>query len=120
MNWYLEGLKKYAQFHGRARRKEYWFFLLFSTLIINGLIFVDRQLELKFGEDAGGFSLLYCFAVFLPWTAVTVRRLHDTSRSGWWVLLVFIPVLGEIALIVLLLLDSTPGANDHGPNPKEA
>jgi uncharacterized membrane protein YhaH (DUF805 family) len=120
MNWYLEALtKKYATFEGQARRKEYWFFALFYVLVFLVLALVDGVTG-TFNEDAGLglLSGLYVLATFIPSLAVMVRRLHDTDRSGWWVLIGLIPVLGDIALIVLACLDSQSGANRFGPNPK--
>ena len=120
MKWFLEALtKKYATFEGRARRREYWFFVLFYVLAIVALTIVDG-LAGTFSEEAeiGLFSGLFVLATFVPSLAVMVRRLHDTDRSGWWVLINFIPLIGAIVLIVFTVLDSQPGANRFGPNPK--
>lgn len=119
MNWYLEAFKKYATFEGRARRKEYWFFALFNFLILIVLSVVDMGLG-SFSEEAGIglLSGLFCLGILLPSIAVTVRRLHDTDRSGWWILINFIPLIGAIVLLVFACLDSQPGANKYGPNPK--
>ena len=119
MNWYLEALKKYATFEGRARRKEFWFFVLFNFLAMVLLAIVDF-LTGTFDEEVGLglLSGLYVLAVFIPSIAVNVRRLHDTDRSGWWILLAFLPLLGALVLLVFEVLDSTPGANRYGPNPK--
>jgi uncharacterized membrane protein YhaH (DUF805 family) len=119
MNWYVEVLKKYAVFGGRARRKEYWFFVLFNILIAIGLTMVDVLIgtfnpQLGFGVLYG----LYALAVLIPGLAVSVRRLHDTSRSGWWLLIALVPIIGPIILLVFMVGDSTPGANQYGPNPK--
>lgn len=122
MNWYLEVLQKYAVFSGRARRKEYWFFVLFNTLISMGLVAVELVAGIADKMLSVGVSLLlvlYALAVLLPSLAVSVRRLHDTGRSGWWYLLSLIPLIGQIILIVFLATDSTAGANQYGPNPKE-
>ncbi len=120
MNWYLAALKKYAVFAGRARRKEFWLFVLFNTLIAVGLAVID-MLTGTFDEDVGLglLSGLYAVAMILPSIAVTVRRLHDTDRSGWWYLLVFLPVIGGLVILVFMLLDGTPGSNRFGPNPKD-
>lgn len=115
MNWYLAVLKKYAVFEGRARRMEYWMFFLINFLIAFAIIVIETMLG-----SPGVLYFIYALAVLLPSIAVAVRRLHDTSRAGWWVLLIFIPFIGTIILIVLLLLDSTPGPNEYGPNPKGA
>jgi uncharacterized membrane protein YhaH (DUF805 family) len=122
MNWYLGAIKKYAVFSGRARRKEYWFFVLFNTLISIGFIVVELLAGLAIKEMGLGVGLLcslYFLAIIVPSFAVTTRRLHDTGRSGWWQLLPLLPLIGAIILIVFLATDSTAGANKYGPNPKE-
>ena len=113
MNWYLEVLKKYAVFNGRARRKEYWMFILFYVIIAFVLAIIDSVI-------GTGFLLygLYALAMLIPNIAVAVRRLHDTGRSGWFLLIGFIPLIGAIVLIVLFCMDSQPGDNQYGPNPK--
>lgn len=119
MHWYLEVLKKYATFEGRARRKEYWFFQLFNVLAVLVLALVDGATG-TFSAEAGLglLSGLYVLAILVPSIAVTVRRLHDTDRSGWWFLIGFVPLIGGLVLLVFALLDSTPGANRFGTNPK--
>lgn len=119
MNWYLEALRKYATFEGRARRKEYWFFILFNVLAVVVLGIIDVVLGTSSKETGLGLlSGLYLLAVLLPALAVTVRRLHDTDRSGWWILIEFIPLIGGLVLLIFTLLDSTPGSNRFGPSPK--
>ena len=119
MNWFLEAMKKYATFEGRARRKEYWYFVLFCLLAIVALSIVDG-IAGTFDEEVeiGLFGGLFILATLLPSIAVTVRRLHDTNRSGWWVLINFIPIVGALVVLVFTLQDSQPGANRFGPNPK--
>ena len=122
MNWYLEVLQKYAVFSGRARRKEYWLFFLFNILISMGLFVIEILAGVGsklLGVGVSLMGLLYALAVLVPGLAVTVRRLHDTGRSGWWLLMAFIPLIGTIVLIVFLATDGKPGANRYGPNPKE-
>ncbi|MBF0136107.1 MAG: DUF805 domain-containing protein [Magnetococcales bacterium] len=121
MNWYLTCLKKYATFSGRARRKEYWYFTLFNIIIMFLLMAADMTTG-SFNHEAGMGLLggVYTLATFLPSLAVSVRRLHDTNRSGWWLLIVLIPLLGAIALIIFMVLDGKPGQNQYGDNPKEA
>ncbi len=114
MNWYLEVLRKYAVFDGRARRKEYWMFALFNFIIAFVLGFIEGLVG-----GPGVIGLVYSLAVFIPALAVTVRRLHDTNRSGWWVLIAFVPLIGAIVLLVFMVLDSQPGENRFGANPKE-
>ena len=121
MSWYLKVLKNYAGFSGRARRQEYWFFVLFNFIITLALIFVDAFIgTLNPQTGMGVLSGLYSLAVFIPTFAVTVRRLHDTSRTGWWLLIAFIPLIGAIVLLVFMFLDSTSGTNEYGPDPKGA
>ena len=119
MNWYIAVLKKYAVFTGRARRSEYWFFILFNVIISLVLGFIDGFLGLGDPEAAVGLlSVIYGLAVLMPSIAVGVRRLHDTDRSGWWLLISLIPLIGGIVLLVFFVLDGTPGENRFGPNPK--
>ena len=116
---YLAVLKKYVVFDGRARRKEYWMFALFNLLISIALAVVDQVTGLA--NAAGGFSPLqtvYGMAVFLPGLAVAVRRLHDTNRSGWFLLLVLIPCIGPIILLVFNIEEGTKGSNQYGSDPK--
>jgi uncharacterized membrane protein YhaH (DUF805 family) len=119
MNWYLEVLKNYAVFRGRAPRQEYWYFVLVNLVVSVVLMLVDIALgdfdkELYIGFLSGTYGL----AVIVPSFAVTVRRLHDTDRSGWWVLISCIPLIGPLIFVVFLAQDSTPGQNRYGVNPK--
>lgn len=119
-NWYVRVLRQYAQFAGRARRKEYWWFALLSFVISLSLMVVDA---IVFGVRPAsgvhmGLSTLYGLAVLLPSLGVSVRRLHDTNRSGWWLLLNLVPLVGPIVILVFMCMDSTPGGNDYGSNPK--
>jgi len=113
MSWYLTVLKKYAVFSGRAHRKEYWMFFLFNTIIASVLGFVERL-----AGSPGVVGSLYGLAVLIPSVSVSVRRLHDTNRSGWWLLIELVPLIGSIVLLVFMVQDSQPGENQHGPNPK--
>jgi len=119
MNWYIGVLKKYAVFDGRAQRKEYWFFNLFSVLVVILLVILGMMTG-TFDEERGVgiFDSVYGLAVLLPSLAVSIRRLHDTGRSGWWLLVALIPLLGAIALLVFMVMDSEAGDNQFGPNPK--
>jgi uncharacterized membrane protein YhaH (DUF805 family) len=119
MNWYITVLKRYGVFIGRARRAEFWWFFLFNLLITAALASVD-QLTGTLNPE-GGYGLLsgiYSLAVLLPTLAVAVRRLHDIGRSGWWLLIGLIPVIGTIILLALFILDGMPGDNRFGPSPK--
>jgi uncharacterized membrane protein YhaH (DUF805 family) len=120
MNWYLQVLKKYAVFSGRARRSEYWYFVLFNILISIGLTIIDLVIGTYSQQSGWGlFSGLYALAVLIPGLAVSVRRLHDTGKSGLWFLIVLIPLVGPIVLLVFMCSDSDPGENQYGLNPKE-
>jgi uncharacterized membrane protein YhaH (DUF805 family) len=115
MHWYLEVLRKYALFTGRARRSEYWYFVLFNVIVAVVLGFVDSALAKILGF--GMFGMLYGLAVLVPGIAVSIRRLHDTDRSGWWLLLALVPLVG-LVLIYFLAEDSNAGTNRYGQNPK--
>ena len=119
MEWYLAPLRKYSQFDGRSRRKEYWFFSLFNFLALMVLTAMDIGAGVFDAENGVGLlSGIYSVGVFIPSISVSVRRLHDTDRSGWYLLLAVIPVVGAIVLFVLFVLDSEPGENRFGPSPK--
>jgi len=115
MHWYTSVLKNYVTFSGRARRQEYWMFALINFLISLALTIVEMVADLP--QILSG---LYSLFVFLPSLAVAIRRLHDTGKSGWWFLIVFIPIVGAIILLVFMCLDSEEGTNQYGPNPKSA
>ncbi len=119
MNWYLKVLKKYAVFEGRAQRAEYWYFILFTILISIVLAFIDMGTG-TFNQETGFgvISGIYSLAVLIPTIAVGVRRLHDTNRTGWWILIGLIPLIGFIVLLVFFVMDSDPSANEYGENPK--
>jgi uncharacterized membrane protein YhaH (DUF805 family) len=114
VNWYLAVLKNYAGFSGRARRTEYWMFFLINLIIVVVLDVIG--MAIKVSTLLGG---IYGLAVLIPSLAVGVRRLHDTGRSGWWLLIGLIPVIGTIILIVFLATEGQPGDNQYGPNPKQ-
>ena len=139
MKYFLYCLKHYADFSGRARRSEYWFFTLVHSLlvilpIIIGLVMIVTASLTQLHHPASEaprygnvgvfiifiFSLLH-LALFIPQLAVSVRRLHDTDKSGFFILIAFIPyvgIIGGIVLLVFYCMDSTPGYNQYGPNPK--
>ena len=116
MEWYLKVVRdNYANFRGRARRKEYWMFFLFNVLFV----FVTTAIDLVLGI----FPLLYVIyilAIIVPSIAVFVRRMHDVGKSGWWFFIGFIPIIGTIWLLVLLFTDGVTGENSYGPSPKAA
>jgi len=129
MNWMLMPYRRYAEFTGRSRRKEYWMFVLFYFVV---MIVLDAAFGTRDVVDApGGFYYgtrlvggagviggLFWLVSIIPHLAVSVRRLHDQDRTGWLLLLLFLPILGWFALFVLMCLDGTHGANRYGPDPK--
>jgi uncharacterized membrane protein YhaH (DUF805 family) len=115
MNWYLEVLKKYAVFDGRARRSEYWYFVLFNVIAAVILALFDGVIRKMTGF--GLLGTLYSLAVLLPGIGVSIRRLHDTNRSGWWLLLALVPLVG-LVLIWFFAQDSDSASNHYGTNPK--
>ena len=117
MSWYLRALKKYAVFHGRAHRKEYWMFMLVHTIIYLGLAFIEGVF---FGSRQEGpiLPVIYALGVLIPILAAGVRRLHDTDRSGWWFFIQLVPILGPIVMLVFLATDGTKGDNRFGHDPK--
>lgn len=116
MSYYLAVFKKYAVFKGRAQRAEYWYFFLFNIIVA----IVLGVLTAVVSEKLVILNLVYGLAALIPGIAVTVRRLHDTNHSGWWWFIGLVPLIGAIWLIVLMVMDSAPGENQYGPNPKGA
>lgn len=127
MQWFTDVItKRYAQFTGRARRKEFWMFMLFWVIvlvvagILDGLLGLDfADKDAKFGRGGWISSILF-FAMLIPLIAVSVRRMHDKDRSGWWVLIYLIPCIGGIWFLIWQAYDGTPGDNQYGPDPKAA
>ena len=113
MHWYFTVLKKYAVFSGRARRKEYWMFALFNVIVM--LVF---ELFEKLNPGFYVITSLYTLAILIPFLAVSVRRLHDTNRSGWRVLLGLIPLIGHLIVLVFMTQNGQPHENQYGPDPK--
>ncbi|MFG2048276.1 DUF805 domain-containing protein [Micromonospora sp. NPDC048935] len=112
-------LSQYVGVSGRARRSEYWWFALFTLLVSIVAAILDSSLGLTFeGSSTGVIGLIASLVLLLPSLAVAVRRLHDTDRTGWWLLIALVPVVGAIVLIVFFVLEGTPGANRFGPSPK--
>jgi len=118
MNYYLDVLKKYAQFSGRSSRKEFWIFYLNNLLIVSILSVIRIVFQIPV-LDTVIIGITYIFYLFLiiPSFAITIRRLHDIGRSGWWILLFLIPIVGWIWLLILLALSSSPEDNKYGTNP---
>ncbi len=137
MEWMLMPLRRYADFSGRSRRKEYWMFTLFILLVYVGLITllaVGGGLSGMFdptGSGGAGITALggtvlalfglFVLAILIPTIAVQVRRMHDQDKSGWWVIIAYIPVvnyIGGIVLFVFMCIEGTRGENRYGPDPK--
>lgn len=131
MEWMLMPYRRYADFSGRSRRKEYWMFMLFVVIVYavcfafiaaGGLFSTDPTTGApQFGALAWlGFGLLAIFALgsFIPSLAVQIRRFHDQDKSGWFWLLAFIPYAGSIILLVFMCIEGTKGENRFGPDPK--
>jgi uncharacterized membrane protein YhaH (DUF805 family) len=119
MNWYLKVLKQYADFSGRARRKEYWMFVLFNIIFTVIAVILDNVFGLTVSPEIpyGVFYFLYTIAVLIPGLAVLVRRLHDIGKGGGWIFISCVPLIGGIWLLILLITDSE-GENRFGVNPK--
>ena len=112
---------KYATFSGRARRSEYWYWALFTFILLAVAGGLDNVLKTTLsGQQFGWFYIVAALAIAIPTIAVTVRRLHDTDRSGWWYLLTFVCGIGAIIVFVFCLIDGTPGPNKYGDSPKAA
>ncbi|MCP4954855.1 MAG: DUF805 domain-containing protein [Photobacterium aquimaris] len=119
MNWYFAVLRKYAQFQGRSRRKEFWFFTLINAFLSMVCGLVDTTLHLPIlVEGYGVLAAIYAVFAFLPTVAVIVRRLHDQDRTGWWALIMLIPIVGILVLLYFMLQNSTDGSNRFGNCPK--
>lgn len=114
VDWFKKGLRNYANFSGRARRKEYWYFLLMQIILIIIAMVLDTII---FDSDIGLFYLVVALGLFLPGVAVTIRRLHDTNHSGWWFLISLVPLIG-IVLIVFLVRETKFETNRWGPPAK--
>jgi uncharacterized membrane protein YhaH (DUF805 family) len=107
-------LNKYAVFSGRARRSEYWWFVLFNLVVNIVLSLVDLVI---FGSGSSVLSLIFGLAVLIPGIAVSVRRLHDLGKSGWWLLIALVPLIGAVLLIWWFSQAGTSGDNEYGPDP---
>jgi len=117
--------ENYANFNGRARRSEYWYFVLAQILIVFGMLAVGSFLGMFFDNSEDGFFMalglfgLYFLAILIPYLALIVRRMHDIGKSGWFYLVRFVPVIGGIWILVLLCTEGNFGSNEYGPDPKE-
>jgi uncharacterized membrane protein YhaH (DUF805 family) len=127
MEYMIMPLKRYADFSGRSRRKEYWMFVLFQILILVPLVLITSLLAGPSADPADPFAstgvlvlvVVYLLAFFIPGLAVQVRRFHDQDKSGWFILLGFIPYIGSLIIFVFMCLEGTRGPNRFGPDPKD-
>lgn len=113
MEWYLKALKQYADFQGRARRKEYWMYTLFNIIALGICIGIDSVIGIP------ALMVIYVLGTIIPSIAVTVRRMHDIDRSGWMILIQLIPLIGGLWFLILSVTEGTQGANRFGEDPKE-
>ena len=120
MDWYLNVLRNYIGFGGRARRNEYWMFILVNFIFALVLSIVDKILGWEWASGEGVLTSIYGLFILLPSWAVQFRRLHDTDRSAWWLLLLLIPIVGWIVILIFNCQSGTPGENRFGPDPKIA
>jgi uncharacterized membrane protein YhaH (DUF805 family) len=123
MAWYLLAWQRATDFTGRSRRTEYWMFQLFNFLAALALGLVAFGCGAIVGEKEGLDAFAICMGMFgvvsfIPALSITIRRLHDIGRSGWWYFIAFVPLIGGIILFVFMLLDSDSERNEYGPNPK--
>lgn len=128
MEWMLMPLRRYADFSGRSRRKEYWMFALFNVIVMIGIGIIGAVLGGFTPGDSGEMSFssglmlgligIYSLAILVPALAVQVRRFHDQNKSGWFVLLGFIPYIGGLIVLVFMCLDGNKGENRFGSDPK--
>ena len=120
IDWAKRPLQKYADFSGRAPRAEYWWFILGEIIALIIAVVIDNVIGTDFGETGYGVVyLLVALGLLVPGLAVGVRRLHDTGRSGWWLFIALIPLIGAIVLLIFFVSEGTNGPNEYGPNPYE-
>lgn len=112
--WYIDMWKNATNFDGRSRRKAYWMVVLVNFVIT----FIMAALSLFFWI-IDVIMTIYCIALILPGISLGIRRLHDIGKSGWWLLIGFVPIIGSVVLLIFYCMDSVPGENEYGPNPKE-
>ena len=118
MNHYFAAFRKYAIFQGRATRSEYWYFTLFNILAVFGFCLIDQFMgTFDFDAGYGPLSAIYTLAMILPALGVSIRRLHDTRRSGWWFMITIIPIIGLLVFLYFALQDSDPNPNQYGESP---
>lgn len=120
IEWYKKVVfENYANFEGRARRAEYWWYALGNFILLIIAMILDNVLGITMGQMGyGPIYALLALATFIPGLAVGIRRLHDVGKSGWFYLIIFIPIIGAIWLLILFFTEGTQGPNQYGPDPK--
>ena len=120
MEWYIKVINSYSDFNGRSRRKEYWMFTLWNILFALLAALLDYSFGIVYPlVGYGPLSIAYALFVLVPGIAVTLRRLHDIGKSGWMYLVAFIPIVGWIWLLILLIKEGDQGNNAYGEDPKQ-
>lgn len=120
MEWFIYALQRFRDFEGRSRRREFWYFALFHFILSIGAAFLDNLFGFTdLGTESGPIQVLFILIMLIPAIAVSVRRLHDIDKSGFWYLLIFVPIIGWIWLLIFFLQEGTYGPNKYGPDPKE-
>ncbi|MHA2771378.1 DUF805 domain-containing protein [Vibrio harveyi] len=118
-DWYYRVILNYSNFSSRARRQEYWYFTLVNVLVNLVMGIIDRVIgSVMQMDNFGFFGVIYALFIMIPSIAVTVRRLHDSGRTGWWALIAFVPIIGVLVLLYFLIQDSEEGSNQYGATPK--
>ncbi len=118
MNYYFLAFRKYTVFNGRATRSEYWYFTLFNILAVGMFGLIDQVMgTFNFDAGYGPLSAIYTLSMILPGLGVSIRRLHDTGRSGWWFMITIIPIIGLLVFLYFALLESDPNPNQYGESP---
>ena len=115
-NFYKDALTNYVHFEGRASRKQYWYFVLWNAIIFTGISII---LNIILQGNGMYVSWIYNLAILLPSLAIAIRRLHDIGKSGWWLCILLIPIVGAIVILIFLITPGEPGTNAHGTNPNE-
>ncbi|NLO71365.1 MAG: DUF805 domain-containing protein [Porphyromonadaceae bacterium] len=123
MLWMTLAIKKYAVFSGRSRRKEFWMFFLFYLIVLLTALILDNILGttidiMETNTDFGLIYLISFISLLIPLVSVSVRRLHDINKSGWFFLVIFIPLIGLIWFIIMAITEGDKGENQYGPDPK--
>ena len=120
MNYFFDAIRNhYIDFKGRSTRRQFWMFVLFYVVFAMGALLVERSLGLGYGAGPGPLYSIFTLGVFLPSVGIAVRRLHDTGKSGWFVLLFLIPIIGNLVVLILCALRGEEGDNQWGPDPND-